>query len=77
MTTALKPPSAPEASTGRVAASFARRLSNSLAAHGDPAGAVCWDDAVLEAIDAARCHGTPLAAIVAALQAEAAERGWA
>jgi len=75
MTTALQPPRAPEAS-GRVAASFARRLANSLAAHGDPAGAICWDDALLEAVAAARTHGTPLAAIVTALQHEAAERGW-
>jgi hypothetical protein len=77
MTTAVQPPRAPEAATGRVAASFARRLSNSLAANGDPAGAICWDDAVLEAVDAARTHGTPLASIVTALQHEAAERGWA
>jgi hypothetical protein len=76
MTTALQPPRAPEASTERVAASFARRLSNSLAAHGDPAGAELWDDALVDAVDAARTHGTPIAAIVVALQAEAAERGW-
>jgi hypothetical protein len=76
MTTALQPPRAPEAATGQVEASLARRLSNSLAAHGDPAGTICWDDAVLEAVDAARTHGTPLAAIVTALQHEAAERGW-
>jgi hypothetical protein len=76
MTTAQPLTSPPEAATERVAASFARRLSNSLAAHGDPAGAICWDDAVLEAVDAARTHGTPLAAIVTALQHEAAERGW-
>ena len=77
MTTAVQPPSALEASTGQVAASFARRLSNSLAAYGDHFGAICWDDAVLEAVDAARTHGTPIASIVTALQAEAAERGWA
>jgi hypothetical protein len=76
MTTALQLTSPPEASTGQVAASFARRLSNALAAYGDPAGAICWDDALLEAVDAARTHGTPLAAIVVALQHEAAERGW-
>jgi hypothetical protein len=77
MTTAVQPPSPPEASTGRVAASFARRLSNSLAAHGDPASAEQWDDALVEVVDAARTHGTPLASIVTALQHEAAERGWA
>jgi hypothetical protein len=77
MTTAVQPPSSPEASTGRVAASFARRLCNSLAAHGGPAGAELWDDALVDAVDAARTHGTPLASIVTALQAEAAERGWA
>lgn len=59
-----------------IAASLSRRLGNALAADGDPDQAQVWDDALIEAVDAARSYGTPLASIVAGLMREAAARGW-
>lgn len=58
-----------------IAASLARRLGNAIVAR-DLATAEHYDDQLIDAVDAARTHGVPLAAVVAALQAEADLRGW-
>lgn len=60
----------------QTAASLARRLGNALAADGDPNAAELYDNMLIDAVDAARSHGLPLAVIVAALHAEADARGW-
>lgn len=41
-----------------------------------PSGAEAHYSALIDAVDAARTYGVPLAAVVAALQAEADARGW-